>query len=327
MATKRNPPGDETVPAVSPEGSGTTSLSDRLDRYSAARQRARYMLAHLRSQSSLLEGTPEGQSVRTAAAGLATCGEWLRFRNYYSVGDTRLVQAKFCKQHLLCPLCAIRRGAKSLDAYLTRWEVVHTRRDDLRLFLVTFTVRNGPHLQERFLHLQRSFQRLQHRRRDYFVRGRGFTEWAKAAGGVFSYELTNKGKGWHPHVHVIVAAQEAPDKYRLRSEWEGITKDSFMVDVRPILKDSTGYASGFMEVLKYAVKFSDLTEAQTMVAWLNLRGRRLLGSFGVFRGVQVPESLLDDPLEGLPYIDFLYRFVFGDYHLVTAEVCECENRD
>ena len=73
-----------------------------------------------------------------------------------------------------------------------------------------------------------------------------------------------------------------------------------------------------MEVFKYAVKFSDLSLEDNWQAARILKGKRLLNSFGLFRGVQVPESLLDEPLDGLPYFDRFYRF-FGGHYQLTGE--------
>ena len=317
MATNDNPPGCDSDAAESPEGSGTATFSERLERYSAARARAIVMLDHLRSAARIDQDTPETEMTRGAAAKLSRCGDYLGFRNYFTVGETRLTEANFCKQHLLCPLCAIRRGSKALKAYLDRFEVVQERRKALRPFLVTFTVTNGPDLSERFTHLQKSLKRLHKQRRQHLADGgrAAWTEAARAQGAVWSYEVTNRGKGWHPHVHAIWLCDQEPDMYALRSEWEAITGDSFMVDVRPMTEDETGFASSFMEVFKYAVKFSDLDPADTLHAWQNLRGRRLLGSFGCFRGVQVPEALEDELLDDLPFVWLLYRYQRGDYHL------------
>jgi len=277
------------------------------------------MLDHVRSVAILDQGTPEGEILHGAAGKLATCGNYLGFRNYYTVGEVRLTQANFCKQHLLCPLCAIRRGAKALEAYLARFHAVKALRPALRPFLVTFTVVNGPDLHERSTHLRKSLKTLHERRRDYLKKGRGYTEAAKAFGAVWSYEVTNRGQGWHPHAHAIWLCEEDPDMYRLRSEWESITGDSFMVDVRPMTEDESGYALAFMEVFKYALKFSDLEPEDNLHAWQELRGRRLLGSFGIFRGVEVPEALEDVPLDELPYVWLLYRYLRGDYHLHQVE--------
>ncbi|NPW38194.1 protein rep, partial [Pseudomonas aeruginosa] len=78
-----------------------------------------------------------------------------------------LHNATFCKQHLVCPLCAIRRGAKALGAYLTRWQVIQEERPDLRPYLVTLTVKNGPDLDERQTHLTKSLRKLLDRRRNF----------------------------------------------------------------------------------------------------------------------------------------------------------------
>jgi hypothetical protein len=228
------------------------------------------------------------------------------------VGKVRLHNATFCKQHLICPLCAIRRGAKALGAYLTRWEIIRAERPDLRPYLLTLTVKNGENLEERQTHLTRSLKRLMHHRRDFNAgtRGAPYTELCKAQGAVYTLELTNKGNGWHPHCHMIVLAASQPSQEALSIEWHKITGDSFIVDCRPIVGDP---AEGFMEVFKYALKFSDLSLADNWEAAQTLKGKRLLGSFGLFRGVQVPESLLDEPLDDLPYWDRFYRYLQGEY--------------
>ena len=100
------------------------------------------------------------------------------------MGKVRLHNATFCKQHLVCPLCGIRRGAKALGAYLTRWQVIQEERPDLRPYLLTLTVKNGPDLEERQAHLSRSLKRLMHHRRDFnaSTRGAPWTELCKAGG-------------------------------------------------------------------------------------------------------------------------------------------------
>ena len=280
------------------------NFGDRIARYSQAHSRSLAMLEHLR-------GAPSLDALKTAA-GLANCGNYLHFREYFTVGKVRLHNATFCKQHLVCPLCAIRRGAKALGAYLARWQVIQEEHPELRPYLVTLTVKNGDDLEERQNHLTASLKRLRDRRRFFNAgkRGSPWTELCKALGGVYTLELTNKGKGWHPHCHMIALCASPIDQSALSKEWHGITGDSMVVDVRPILGDPS---EGFMEVFKYAVKFSDLELAQNWEAAQVLKGKRLLNSFGLFRGVDVPESLLDEPLDSLPYWDRFYRFLGGEY--------------
>ena len=279
-------------------------LGERIARYGQAHARSLMMLEHLRE-------TPSPASTKTAAS-LASCGNYLHFREYFTVGKVRLHNATFCKQHLVCPLCAIRRGAKALGAYLTRWQVIQQERPELRPYLLTLTVKNGPDLEERQAHLTKSLRKLLDKRRNFNAGSRGhpWTELCKAQGGVYTLELTNKGKGWHPHCHMIVLASSQPSQSDLSAEWLRITGDSMIVDCRPITGDPS---EGFMEVFKYAVKFSDLTLEDNWHAAQILKGKRLLNSFGLFRGVEVPESLLDEPLDSLPYWDRFYRFIQGEY--------------
>jgi hypothetical protein len=133
------------------------------------------------------------------------------------------------------------------------------------------------------------------------------------AGAVWSYEI-KRGTGsgeWHPHLHMIALAESIPDAVQLAAEWKNITGDSHIVDVRPISQEDP--VSGFIEVFKYAVKFSDQPPADTVHAWLTLSGKRLLGSAGCFRGVVVPEELLDDSegLDDLPFVTLFYRYLRG----------------
>ena len=291
------------------EGQG---LPSRLTRYGTARTRARQMLTFLR------ELPDQAERERSACCRLADCGEYLRFAHYYTVGKVRLTAARFCMQSLLCPLCAIRRASKAMGAYLDRYRVIRQEQPQLRPYLVTLTVRNGSDLGERVGHLTRCHRRLLDHRRDWLKKGWGWTEAAHAAGGVWSIETTNRGAGWHPHMHAIWLCEQAPDQQALRDEWELITGDSFMVDVRPI-EQAEDPAGGFLEVFKYALKFGDLALPDNVTAWRTLSGRRLLGSFGVFRGVEVPESLTDEPLDDLPYLELLYRYLPGiGYSLTVA---------
>jgi hypothetical protein len=211
-------------------------------------------------------------------------------------------------KHLLCPLCAIRRGAKYLKAYLVKFQALQEQNSNLKAYLVTLTVKDGPDLAERFKHLHKSQRELWMRKN----RGRG-SVLDDVAGAVWSYEV-KRGKGsgvWHPHLHMIALSESMPDQQQLSNEWHNITGDSFIVDVTPISQEDP--ASGFVEVFKYAVKFSEQEPVDTVHAWVTLASKRLIGSAGLFRGVEVPESLLDDleGLEDLPYITYFYRYLRG----------------
>ena len=306
---KRENPSELQLEGVS-EGIG--ALPNRVDRYSKAKKRALDVVDYM-------ETLPQHQAT---AKRVKSCGDYLVFRHYYTIDRVRLHGASLCGKHLLCPLCAIRRGAKYLKAYLVRFEVLQQKNPNLKAYLVTLTVKDGPDLAERFKHLYKSQRELWMRK----TRGRG-SVLDDVAGAVWSYEVkVGTGSGlWHPHLHMIVLAEHmdledfaSGTLGRLSAEWQNITGDSFMVNVKPISQDDP--ASGFIEVFKYAVKFSEQEPADTVHAWSVLASKRLIGSAGLFREVEVPESLLDDleGLEDLPYVQMFYRYLRGAGYSLDA---------
>lgn len=290
---------DEAPVCSDTRASGIEGLAGRIGRYGVAKKRALDAVEHIARG-------PRGPWSGVKRLRLAQCGDYLMFRHYLTQDEVRLHAAQFCRYHLLCPLCAIRRGAKALEAYLPRYETIQQGKTLLGAFLVTLTVKGGVDLAERFRHLRAGVQGLNKRRSG---KGSGASVWCGVAGAVWSYEV-KRGSGsglWHPHAHAFVLAESMPDQGRLRAEWHELTGDSFMCDVRPIVGNP---ADGFCEVFKYAVKFSDMELADTVHAATVLRGQRLISSCGVFRGVEIPEELTDEPLEG-PYVEMLYRYLVG----------------
>jgi hypothetical protein len=246
---------------------------------------------------------------------LKHCASYLVFHEYLSLDEIRLVKAHTCKQHLLCPFCAMRRSGKFVAKNLPKVEQIVNENRARIPAMVTFTVKNGPCLRERFNHLRKAHKRLNQRRR-HSLQGQKHTEWSKVSGGITSYEFTKKDEGdWHPHIHALVMLDDFIDQKALSAEWLDITGDSYIVDVRRIKgKPNAGgldIASGLLEVCKYALKFHDMTPSDTWIAYNVLRTRRLVDSFGLLRGVKLPDNLLDSPLEGVAYIERHYRYRHG----------------
>lgn len=99
-------------------------------------------------------------------AKMETCGSYLVFKHYFNRDEVRLHAAKFCKKHMLCPFCAMRRGAKYVQAYQERLAVVLNQRPGLRAFMVTLTIKDGEDLKERFNKLRSGLKKYQQQRRD-----------------------------------------------------------------------------------------------------------------------------------------------------------------
>jgi hypothetical protein len=50
-----------------------------------------------------------------------------------------------------------------------------------------------------------------------------------------------------------------------------------------------------------------------------MSGMRLIDAHGVLRGVQIPESLLDDILDNEPFLELFYRYIKGSYRMIQPE--------
>ena len=294
---------------------------DIIDDYGSRKARAVDMSEYVNTQRDPKK-RPDIEKVFT---NLKHCASYLVFHEYLSIDEIRLVKAHTCKQHLLCPFCAMRRSGKFVAKNLPKVEQVVNENRARIPALVTLTVKNGPNLQEVFNDLKGAHKRLNQRRRDC-LKGQKHSEWGKVAGGITSYEFTKKDEGdWHPHIHALVMLDDFIDQKALSDEWLDITGDSFIVDIRRIRCNANSggldIASALLEVCKYALKFHDMTLPDTWHAYQTLRTRRLVDSFGVLRGVQVPENLLDDPLEGLPYVErhYQYRPARRAYDLTKVE--------
>lgn len=309
---------DRTYDEIS-EGDSNHSLDKfpaRLERFGRAKDRALGMAGWMAETV----GTEEEElELEKRSAKLRQCGDYLVFRQYWDVQQIRLHAAHFCQQDRLCPLCASRRGAKLLRRHAERALAVMAERPGLLPYMVTSTVRDGPDLGERFGHLTKSMGTLMTQRRQSNAGYRRGNEACKAVGVVHSIEV-KRGTGsgeWHPHAHAVWLCEVPPDQGKLREQWRAITGDSHMVDVRPFNFVRAGLpatldnvAGDFSEVFKYALKFSDMTFADTWAAHSVLRGRRLVASYGALFGVEVPADLLDAPLDvtDLPFFDLMFRF-------------------
>ena len=309
-----------------PEGRNPTDdHSAKLDRLARGKARGLEMASYLRdkwasSPREVKEHQPALMLARDAGSKLLDCGNYLEYRQYYTKGEFRLTKMHSCRQFRICPLCATRRASKMMSSYLARYEIIKAANPKWRAYLITLTVKDGANLLERFEHLKASHQLLQARRR------KGHESiWGRIHGAVGAYETTiGKGSGlWHPHAHIVVFADTLPLTFDangnprclpLEEEWEGITHDSKVVDVRPF-DDAGDSVKSFCEVFKYALKFSEMTCAQNWEANQVLARRKLTFSYGCFRGVKVPEELTDEPLNDLPYVELFYRYVGGAYSL------------
>ena len=137
---------------------------------------------------------------------------------------------------------------------------------------VVLTVRHVGRLQRGHVdELRRWFTRLRHRK---FARN-----WR---GGFYSVEVTNEGRGWHLHLHILVDARWI-DAGELARQWSLVTHEfGRIVKVKDCRK-----ADYLAEVTKYAVKGSDLAKwpAEQICEFIkSFNGVRAFSVFGSLYG-------------------------------------------
>lgn len=190
-------------------------------------------------------------------------------------------------------------------AYSVKVAAVTASQPDLIPAMITLTVKNGEDLPERLGHLKKSWSAMIGAAR----KGKSTKstncriEWNKVMGSVRAIEVTNEGKGWHPHIHVFALLSDYVSHPALSEEWNRFTGDSFVVGVT---KCHGGIVPGLIETLKYCSKLTELSPEQILHVWRTAKGSRFTDPQGILRGVPDPDIRQDDDagLTG-PYRDFL----------------------
>ncbi|HSW65499.1 MAG TPA: hypothetical protein VLH56_19640 [Dissulfurispiraceae bacterium] len=193
----------------------------------------------------LLKGGADGVGYRVSESGLTRsdvmdkvrrvydCSGVIELRATYTPDESGVLEQKlsvhnasFCKQYLVCPICArrvqsIRR--KRFEEPIRRMVETHKN-----AYMVTFTIKDGLSLRDRLIHLRKSvraFMRMgQVRRRRqvdesgkvWTVYGRSGGEAGKFGAGVLGTEIKrgDDSQQWHVHAHGIFFTDEALD-YRV----------------------------------------------------------------------------------------------------------------
>ena len=210
--------------------------NDRITRLGLLKHRSKQQENYLWSISAL--GNKQNNLAVKSAHKLSGCGNYLLFKNYYTVDQIKLTKIRVCNQHLLCPFCASIRASRSISRNHPKVFDVLRKNRKLKPVLLTLTVANGKDLEERQKHLMDSFRTLLDRQRDYRKKGRGFNEFCKLEGGFYSYENTynEKTREWHPHLHIFGVLEDWIDQRSLSQTWYEITGDSYIVDIRRVKK-------------------------------------------------------------------------------------------
>jgi len=199
------------------------------------------------------------------------------FARHIETGKVRVISSA-CRLRW-CPLCA-----KAKRTYITH-EVANWIEHSRYHKFVTFTLKHSE--EELSFQIDRLYKCFQKLRKSVFfkkhvVRGVWF----------FQIKRSKQTKQWHPHLHCIVTGQWIPYN-ELRAAWLKITKDSSVVDIRPV-KDPAGCAN---EVARYAAAPANLTTNAAIdysEIWESLHGRRICGKWNMGDRVKLTPPKSED---------------------------------
>jgi hypothetical protein len=287
----------------------------RLNRLSAHKKRTRSISEYLKNNDKIEENFFKR---------LDSCYDYLLFKDYVNLNKIKLGATHCCRVHLLCPMCAIVRAAKQVQLYEAKFKELKKENPKLSIYYVVLTVKNGTDLSERYNHLQESLKKLIERRREAQKAKNGKKSsnyalnsvFANVSAGAYSIEVKKgeNSKEWHPHANLLLLSEDRILESEIKAEWKSITKDSKIAYCQ--VKDDDD-KTVFVEIFKYALKFSEMEFDDNFTAWDTLKGRRLMGTFGDFRGLDIEKEDTEIALKDEPYIELFYKYqsVFGKYIL------------
>ena len=260
---------------------------------------------------------------------LSTCGSWLLFHNYLVSLDCRLASGIFCRQPLLCGFCAAGRAGRQVQALAEKFSTLVAAHPHLRPYMVTLTMRGRPELRGMMDDFWSAWGRMVRRRRNSLA-GKSKTVMGLMNGGFLAGEA-KRGQGgrWHYHAHGVFLS-DAIDRYvpvweSLKREWsKEVGQESASIQFEPV-KDS-GTVDAIREACKYASKWEPGNYADRWEAFqahtLDASGlsRRLtrVRCFGVLRGVELPEDVVDDLSDkhAEEFVEMAFRYGQSGYYEV-----------
>lgn len=142
--------------------------------------------------------------------------------------------------------------------------------------LLTVTLRDGSHpLSVQIDRIYDSFRQLRKRMQfKHHVRG-----------GLWFFQVTvSRHNGhWHPHIHALIEGKYFPH-HKLKSLWESITTDSYIVDIRAVRR-ARGAIKDVVRYIARPMSLKGLNDDQMRELHDSFHGRRLCGTFGTARSV------------------------------------------
>jgi hypothetical protein len=253
---------------------------------------------------------------------ISDCSSWVEFREYTKLEKTTLHNANFCKRHKVCKACAMRRSAKQVQKY----HKIITSSPDLMSkswYYIVLPVKHN--INESFStvyeRVNDAIGKIRKARRN--TRGKSF--FRQFDGIMIALEVTKSSNGWNIHLNLLCCTDNKIQGIKKRGgtfihdelieNWRKVTdNNSFIVSINELnFNDGDELQKNLLEIFKYTLKFSDMSNQDLLEVYKNTFGKRLLRGWGIFNGLKEEIDLSDTELIGQEYIELIVRFVRGNY--------------
>lgn len=227
---------------------------------------------------------------------LYDCGSWLEFRWYKKTDVTKLHTANFCKRDKLCVACAVRRAYKQQIKFLSILEEDHTLKEKNWYYIVLPVKHNKTESLETVLDRVADLRKKISQSMRNSRRRKDTNFWSNFSGGMFAQELTHTKNGWNVHLNLLVNAPKGTKillkdiknrRGQISHQNEDLRQfmlkgfDSQMHDIQKLdFTEEDHVRSALVEILKYSLKFSSLSNSDLLEVFIKTRKKRLFGTFG-----------------------------------------------
>jgi len=274
------------------------------------------------------------------------CGSYVEFRHYKKSDVLKLHNANFCKRDKICAPCAVRR------AYKQQLKFMSIIQDDKKFlskdwYYIVIPVKHNKSesyttVMNRVISMRKKITKSMRNSRS----GNSTNFWSNFDGGMYSQEVTYSSNGWNVHLNLILNAprpidgggysENNPKPSSVRGEfyiksiknrrgqisyqnedlksWLLRNFDSYIHNISKI-EDNTKLNDEIVEVLKYSLKFSALTDMQLFEVFVKSIGVRMFGTFGNLWGKGLEEVTLEgDDVLSEEFEELIFLRTFDDFY-------------
>jgi len=272
---------------------------------------------------------------------LYDCGSWLEFRWYKKADVTKLHTANFCKRDKLCVACAVRRAYKQQIKFLSILEEDQTLKEKDWYYIVLPVKHNKTESLETVLDRVADLRKKISQSMRNSRRRKDITFWSNFSGGMFAQEVTHTKNGWNVHLNLLVNAPKGTKIHlkdiknrrgQISHQNEDLRQfmlkgfDSQMHDIQMLdFSNEEVLRSALVEILKYSLKFSSLSNPDLIEVFIKTRRKRLFGTFGNLWGKGIEKVDLDkDTVLDQEFLELIFtrtlNYNQADYKLYKMEM-------